>query len=89
MQVAMRQHGLSPTFLPMHQEQFEQLRFLPVNSREVINSYSEHSEDGEMEPMLQGIYREHGWPNLERYRKEECIQAVERAMEEQYPNFPY
>jgi hypothetical protein len=37
--------------------------------------------------MLQGIYWEHGWPNLENYRKEECIQAVKQALAEQYPDF--
>jgi hypothetical protein len=69
-------------FFVMLREQFLELRFLPINSRQVIGSYG-----GEMETMLQEIYREHGWPNLERYRKEECIQAVEQAMEEQYPDF--
>ena len=37
--------------------------------------------------MLQGIYREHGWPDLEKYRKEDCIKAVEEALAEQYPDF--
>jgi hypothetical protein len=74
-------------FFAMLQEQSEQLRFIPINDRQVIDSYSEYSDDGEMEPMLQGIYREHGWPNLEDYRKEECIQAVEQALAEKYPDF--
>jgi hypothetical protein len=46
-----------------------------------------HSVDGEMETMLQEIYREHGWPNLENYKKEECIQAVKQALAKQYPDF--
>jgi hypothetical protein len=69
-------------FFTMLREQFEELHFLPINSRQVIQSY-----DDEMVTVLQAIYREHGWPNLEHYRKEECIQAVEQAMEEQYPDF--
>jgi hypothetical protein len=40
-----------------------------------------------MEEMLQGIYREHGWPDLENYRKEECIEAVMEALAEQFPSF--
>jgi hypothetical protein len=71
----------------MLREQFEQLRFIPVNSRQVINTWSVHSDNGEVEEMLQGIYREHGWPDLENYRKEECIEAVKEALAEQYPDF--
>jgi hypothetical protein len=76
-----------PDFFAMLQEQFEQLRFIPVNSKQVINACDAYSDDGEMERMLQGIYREHGWPDLEKYRKEECIKAVEEALAEQYPDF--
>tara|TARA_R110002003_G_scaffold186_1_gene14508 strand:+ start:12375 stop:12542 length:168 start_codon:yes stop_codon:yes gene_type:complete len=54
----------------MLEEQFRYLRFIPINSRQVINAYSECSGDGEMEAMLQAIYREHGWPDLEYYEKE-------------------
>jgi hypothetical protein len=25
---------------------------------------------------MRKIYREHGWPDVERYRKEDCIQAL-------------
>jgi hypothetical protein len=35
--------------------------------------------------MLQGIYREHGWPNLDVYDKKECLKAVQKALEEHYP----
>jgi hypothetical protein len=76
-----------PDFFAMLREQFEQLRFIPVNSRQVVNSWCGYSDDSEIETMLQGIYREHGWPDLENYRKEECIQAVKQALAEQYPDF--
>jgi hypothetical protein len=76
-----------PDLFAMLREQFEQLRFIPVNSRQVINTWSVHSDHGEVKEMLQGIYREHGWPDLENYRKEECIEAVKEALAEQYPDF--
>ncbi|KAH7379440.1 hypothetical protein DE146DRAFT_672950 [Phaeosphaeria sp. MPI-PUGE-AT-0046c] len=76
-----------PDFFAMLRREFEQLRFIPVNTRQVINSWSEYSDDGELEAMLQGIYREHGWPNLENYQKEECLQAVQQALAKQYPDF--
>lgn len=74
-------------FFVMLREQFEQLHFIPINGRQVIDSYSKYSDDGEMESMLQDIYREHGWPNLEHYRKEDCIQAVKQVLAERYPDF--
>ncbi|OSS48916.1 hypothetical protein B5807_07075 [Epicoccum nigrum] len=76
-----------PDFFAMLREQFEMLRFIPVNSRQVIDEWSGYSDDGEMVSMLKGIYREHGWPDLESYRKEECIRAVEEALAERYPEF--
>ena len=76
-----------PNFFAMLREQFERLRFIPVNSRQVIDSYSGYSDNGEMESMLQRIYQDHGWPDLEHYRNEECIQAVKLALAEHYPDF--
>lgn len=32
--------------------------------------------------MLQRIYRQHGWPDVDRYRNEECLAAVSQALEE-------
>jgi hypothetical protein len=34
-----------------------------------------------MEQTVQGIYREHGWPNTQQYFKGECLEAVQKAME--------
>lgn len=34
--------------------------------------------------MLRGIYREHGWPDIEQYRKAECMEAVRRAIERRF-----
>ena len=40
----------------MLQEQFEQLQFVTVDSKEVINALAEYSINREIERMLQGIY---------------------------------
>lgn len=40
----------------------------------------------EVMPMLEAIYREHGWPNLKRYRKRECLNAVKDLMERRDPD---
>lgn len=69
-------------FFDMLKDQFRELRFVPISSRSVKDVYS--SADG-MIPMLQHIYREHGWPDLQRYHKRECLAAVQTALEERYP----
>jgi hypothetical protein len=74
-------------FFAMLKEQFLNLNWLPINSRQVIESYGDWVEDEEMQPILKGIYRGHGWPDLGKYKKEECICMVEKAMEERYPDF--
>lgn len=38
-----------------------------------------------MREMLQGIYRDHRWPDMDKYRKVDCLNAVQKALEEQYP----
>lgn len=35
--------------------------------------------------MVMGIYRAHGWPDLERYRKEDCLKAIYTALSENFP----
>lgn len=73
-------------FFEVLKEEFRQLHFIPLSSRLVIDTYSTWGPnlDG-MVVMLQDIYRAHGWPNLEQYRKRECLEAVQRALEERYP----
>jgi hypothetical protein len=34
---------------------------------------------------VQAIYREHGWPDPEHYRKQDCLRAVEAALQENFP----
>ncbi len=71
----------------MLREQFELLHFEPLSSRTVVDVYTTWSErDKGMVPMVQDIYRAHGWPDLDRYRKKECLEAVQAALEEHYPD---
>ena len=73
-------------FFELLKDQFRELKFVPISSRTVFDVYTTFAAgtDGMMD-MLQSIYREHNWPNLERYHKEECLEAVQTALEEQYP----
>ncbi|PGG99157.1 hypothetical protein GX51_06416 [Blastomyces parvus] len=75
-------------FFAVLKDQYRDLHFIPLNSRTVVDVYAtlSHGSDGMVE-MLQKIYRDHGWPNLERYRKRECMEAIRIALEENYPDY--
>ncbi|PQE14101.1 Alpha beta hydrolase fold protein [Rutstroemia sp. NJR-2017a BVV2] len=77
-------------FFELLKKQFRELKWIPVSSREVItfDTTFAPSIDG-MAPMLQRIFREHGWQSGQgdTYRKRECLEAVKAALEEHYPFF--
>jgi hypothetical protein len=57
---------------------FRQLDFVPISPTEVIEGWEPRSE--ELVEELKPIYRKHGWPDLEVYRKEECLAEVKKAV---------
>ncbi|KAI1800389.1 hypothetical protein F4811DRAFT_33716 [Daldinia bambusicola] len=82
------QYWAIPDFFEMLKDQFRDLKFIPISSQRVIDMYTMRGSDADgMIPMLQNIYREHGWPDLERYHKRECLEAVHAALEERYPDY--
>ena len=74
-------------FFELLKDQYRQLRFVPISSHTVFDVDTRFPEncDGMIE-MIQRIYREHGWPDLELYRKDECLAAIQAAMKERYPS---
>lgn len=75
-------------FFELLKDQFESLDFVPISSKEVLDAHETYAEKDEgMIPMVQAIYRDHGWPDLEVYRKEECLEAVAAALKENYPDY--
>lgn len=73
-------------FFEVLKDQFRRLHFLPMNEFKVKDIYTTYNEqEGRMVAMAQKIYRQHGWPHLRRYRKHECLEAVQKAVEEHYP----
>lgn len=76
-----------PDFFEVLKDQFRKLHFILMNSTKVKDIYATPDPDKDgMMVMVQVIYREHGWPDLEAYRKEECLQAVHAALKERYPD---
>ncbi|KAI4665854.1 uncharacterized protein J4E78_003319 [Alternaria triticimaculans] len=75
-------------FFGMLKDQFRQLSFIPIGPKSVIDIYATLGpEDNGLVTMLQKVYREHGWPDVTRYRKTECLAAVQAALKEHYPHF--
>ncbi|KAK3301964.1 uncharacterized protein B0T15DRAFT_569336 [Chaetomium strumarium] len=60
-------------FFELLKDQFRQLDVIPISPSRVLD------------PTLQAIYREHSWPDLDRYQKEECLKAVGAMARERYP----
>ncbi|KAI5920303.1 hypothetical protein F4810DRAFT_440493 [Camillea tinctor] len=77
-------------FFELFKDQFRELNWIPVSPRMVLDSEMprQQKEHG-LIPMVVNIYRQHGWPDLARYQKDECIAAVRKALEERYPSAVY
>lgn len=70
-------------FFEVLKQQFMSLNWIPICPHTV---YSSDWDKEDMVPMLQDIYRQHGWPDLAVYRKSACLEAVQKALKENYPN---
>jgi hypothetical protein len=82
-------------FFEMLKNHYRYLNFIPRDAHNVIDIWTDSTVDGDPIPagipeMLQGVYRKHGWPDLNKYRKEECLAEVVRELDEKYPdNYQY
>ncbi|KAK4233273.1 hypothetical protein C8A03DRAFT_39031 [Achaetomium macrosporum] len=71
-----------PDFFELLKDLFRQLFYIPISPRKVYFART----TGRMR-MVAAIYRAHGWPDLERYRKQDCLKAVQALMEERYSDY--
>ena len=76
-------------FFELLKTHYRNLDWVPTSPNEVVDIDSAYDvvTDG-MIPILQGIYRQHGW-SLEggaHYRKRECLEAVKAVLKERYPD---
>ncbi|KAK4118929.1 hypothetical protein N657DRAFT_605333 [Parathielavia appendiculata] len=75
-----------PDFFEVLKDEFRSLNWIPISPHTVARSKEElHNEVG-MRSMVKEIYRQHGWPDLAAYRKTECLQAVRKALAENFPD---
>jgi hypothetical protein len=76
------------TFFEIWKEEFRQLNFIPISDKEVKDTYSCYSaEQAPTLPAIRSVYRPHGWPDITTYRKDDCLAAVQKLLEEQFPDF--
>ena len=72
-------------FFELLKDQFRQLWAIPLSPSIVYDfdmSLREQVKDAL--PLVQAIYREHGWPDVDRFRKQECLEACLAALKERY-----
>lgn len=83
-------------FFEVLKRQFINLDYVPLSRRIVEEVYLGEQEDGDVlsdegtcrvEACRIGkeIFRRHGWPNLEQFRKNDCITELERTIAERFP----
>lgn len=72
-------------FFRLLKEQFLQLRCVPVKEMRVEEAWVEEPEPEVA--LVRDVYRAHGWPDLENFRKEECMAAIRAALMEKYPDY--
>lgn len=74
-------------FFEVWKDQFRTLQFVPIPGAKIREAYTTYhpDHDGVLD-LLRGVYREHGWPDLDSYRKEDCMRAVRLALREKYPD---
>ncbi|KAH9985837.1 hypothetical protein F4779DRAFT_612010 [Xylariaceae sp. FL0662B] len=74
-------------FFQVLKDEFIALNFVPVSPRAVFDKYSDWSGQEGLLPRVQEIYRAHGWPNLETYQKDRCLEAVKGVLQEYHLDF--
>lgn len=73
-------------FFEVLKDLYTQLHFVPISNREVLMDTPGWGHPPGLMDMLRGIYKEHGWPNMAVYRKQDCLRAVREAVEINFPD---
>jgi hypothetical protein len=71
------------SFFEMLKDHFRKLNFVPTSPHEVGDVWA--AQDGygkETLRKVQTIYRRHGWPDVERFNKQECAAEVKTLVDE-------
>lgn len=76
-----------PDFFATLKHNLRELHFVPMSRQRVVDGWygPEHGAQEAID-MVKGIYRAHGWPDLDRYRKKDCLKAIYTALSENFPD---
>jgi len=76
-------------FFEMLKLHFATLNFVPVGRRRVEGMYPwirRSEEDQEILAAIQKIYREYGWPEKNKFCKDDCLAEIEAMISARFPN---
>ncbi|KAK4119811.1 hypothetical protein N657DRAFT_246400 [Parathielavia appendiculata] len=73
-------------FFELLKDAFRQLNSIPLTPTVVLDPKSVKLSGIREEALalVQTIYREHGWPDMARYRKNECLMVIRETLKERY-----
>ncbi|KAK8091267.1 hypothetical protein PG994_000772 [Apiospora phragmitis] len=74
-------------FFKILRGQFLALNVVPIGPLEVYDIYTVRNDDSAVVSAIQQIYRQHGWPDLLTFRKQDCLRAVKTTLHEEFPDF--
>jgi hypothetical protein len=76
-------------FFEILKNRFRELHYVPTSPKRVRDTYFiEHPSTVGRVERVQNIYREHGWPNLEQYHKQDCMREVKKLIDEHFEEVP-
>ncbi|KAH9894696.1 hypothetical protein F4778DRAFT_747921 [Xylariomycetidae sp. FL2044] len=73
-----------PDLFEQLKDEFRRLNFFPISRTLVDQVYNVDGVDGSVKPT-QKVFRDHGWPDLEKYDKEACMEALDKFLGEEDP----
>lgn len=75
-----------PDFFATLKHNLKELHFVLMSKRRVVDEWYGSEANGlNAVEMVKGIYRAYGWPDLELYRKKDCLEAIHKALAEHFP----
>lgn len=75
-----------PEFFEILKDQFKKLHWAPISPRSVRGPGTLGLNEEAILAKLRYIYRQHCWPDLAVYDKARCLETVDRALAESYPD---
>ncbi|USP81890.1 hypothetical protein yc1106_09164 [Curvularia clavata] len=77
-------------FFEMLKNKFRTLEFVPFGRHQVESMWPFIQRNEEKQRLLEAIqevYRDHGWPDMTRFRKEDCLADIDAMVKARFPDF--